>query len=363
MVLVVFSAGRAALPLNLALLGACSRRWPVVIGLGEDPHPANFVYLGTVVLAAWAAGYALRITEERSELARRARAHAGADQDRRRAARRRLPQRLRDRRAGRRRAARPARGQPDRADARRHRAARTADPHRAAPAPRVSCTSTHGAAPLAPQPGIADIADWCTSAQRPGLGVRPSVRGRSRPIGDGSRWRSTASSRRPSPTSASTPRADGATVTLRWAAARGAGRGPRPRATPGGGCCPARGSGCAPWASGSRPTAGTVEHRRGGRGFRVVATLPVEAPDESSSRVAWWWPTTRTWSAPAYAASWTASRVSRWSARRRTARRRSARSGAPARRVPDGHPDAGARRPGGDPAGAGRGPPRCGWSS
>ena len=41
---------------------------PGVIALGESPHPANFAYMAVVVGAAWAAGIAVRMSEERGAL-------------------------------------------------------------------------------------------------------------------------------------------------------------------------------------------------------------------------------------------------------------------------------------------------------
>ena len=69
LVLMVYSAGsRIPLPNTLAMLAIALLVLAVVIALGEDPHPANFIYMGVVVCAAWAAGSAVRMTEERGRL-------------------------------------------------------------------------------------------------------------------------------------------------------------------------------------------------------------------------------------------------------------------------------------------------------
>lgn len=68
LVLVVYATGRTPGWRGVALLAAVLAALAVVIGLGDDPRPTNFVYMGTVVLAAWAAGVGLRLAEERSGL-------------------------------------------------------------------------------------------------------------------------------------------------------------------------------------------------------------------------------------------------------------------------------------------------------
>ena len=67
-VLLAFTAGtrpvsRAWLPLTGLLLGMA-----MVIAVGDDPRPGNFVYLGVVLVASATAGYAVRVTRERGEL-------------------------------------------------------------------------------------------------------------------------------------------------------------------------------------------------------------------------------------------------------------------------------------------------------
>jgi signal transduction histidine kinase len=69
LVLVVFSVGSAAswrtagVGLGVAVVGMAG-----VIALGEEPRPGNFVYLATVIGAAWTAGFAVRQTRERARL-------------------------------------------------------------------------------------------------------------------------------------------------------------------------------------------------------------------------------------------------------------------------------------------------------
>ena len=138
--LVVFSAGRSGLRRGGALLAAALAGVALVIALGDDPHPANFVYMATVVAAAWAAGLVLQMAEERSELLAESRAQQERTRIAGRAARRGVAQRLRDRGAGRCRAARPAHRQRGGADTGRHRGARPPDLDRApATARRAAC--------------------------------------------------------------------------------------------------------------------------------------------------------------------------------------------------------------------------------
>jgi signal transduction histidine kinase len=69
LVLMVYAAGsRTMLPNTVVLLAVVLLALAAVIALGQDPRPANFVYMGVVVAAAWAAGTAVRMTEERGTL-------------------------------------------------------------------------------------------------------------------------------------------------------------------------------------------------------------------------------------------------------------------------------------------------------
>ncbi len=69
LVLMVYAVGaHTGVPTTFVLLGAILLGLAGVIALGDDPHPANFVYMAAVVLAAWVAGLVVRMTEERSRL-------------------------------------------------------------------------------------------------------------------------------------------------------------------------------------------------------------------------------------------------------------------------------------------------------
>jgi signal transduction histidine kinase len=69
LVLMLYAAGsRIPLQTSLVVLAFALLVLTMVIALGADPHPANFIYMGVVVSAAWAAGSAVRMTEERGRL-------------------------------------------------------------------------------------------------------------------------------------------------------------------------------------------------------------------------------------------------------------------------------------------------------
>ena len=69
LLLVVYAVGsRTTVPTTVALLVTTLVALVGVIALGESPHPANFAYVAVVVGAAWAAGIAVRISEERGAL-------------------------------------------------------------------------------------------------------------------------------------------------------------------------------------------------------------------------------------------------------------------------------------------------------
>src|SRR6478609_5122658 len=69
LVLMVYAVGsHTGVPTTFVLLGGTLLGLAGVIALGDDPHPANFVYMAAVVVAAWVAGLVVRMTEERSQL-------------------------------------------------------------------------------------------------------------------------------------------------------------------------------------------------------------------------------------------------------------------------------------------------------
>jgi signal transduction histidine kinase len=69
LVLMVYAVGaHTASPTTYVLLVAMLLVLAVVIAVGPDPHPANFVYMALVVAASWVAGAVVRMTEERSSL-------------------------------------------------------------------------------------------------------------------------------------------------------------------------------------------------------------------------------------------------------------------------------------------------------
>lgn len=69
LVLMVYSAGsRTAVPTTVMLFAVTLLVPAAVIVLGGQSRPTNFVYMAVVVSAAWAAGTAVRMTEERGSL-------------------------------------------------------------------------------------------------------------------------------------------------------------------------------------------------------------------------------------------------------------------------------------------------------
>ncbi len=69
LVLMMYAVGaHTAAPATYVLLATSLMVFAVVIVLGPDPHPANFVYMASVVAASWVAGLVVRMTEERSRL-------------------------------------------------------------------------------------------------------------------------------------------------------------------------------------------------------------------------------------------------------------------------------------------------------
>jgi signal transduction histidine kinase len=275
LVLVVFSAGREGWPRGALLLGAVLAGLVLVIALGEDPHLANFVYMATVVVAGWSAGLALRMAEERSELL----AERRAQQERAR-----IAGELHDVvshnvsaivvQAGAERRDQPV-------DSEVARALGVIEEHG-----RQTLTELRrllgvlhvvDEAPLAPQPGIADIATLVHASAATGLDVRLASEGEPRPVGQGV---SLAVYRVVQEALTNVRKHSGAheaTVTLRWAPTEvqvevlDHGH-PRRRLMPG------SGFGLRAMAERVTTYGGTVRAGAVPNGFRVLATLPLERP-------------------------------------------------------------------------------------
>jgi signal transduction histidine kinase len=274
LILVVFSVGRVGLPRSGVLLAAVLVGLAVVIGFGEDPHPANFVYMATVVAAAWAAGLALRMAEERSELL----AERSALRERAR-----IAGELHDVvshnvsamvvQAGAERRDQPEGSETARtlADIEEHGRQTLTELRRLL---GVLHVDPDGPA-LTPQPGIADIADLVHTASATGLGVRLATEGQPRPVGEGI---SLAVYRVVQEALTNVRKHSGAqeaTVTLRWA--------PREvqvevldRAEPRRRLLPGSGFGLRAMAERVTTYGGTVSAGAVPGGFRVLATLPLE---------------------------------------------------------------------------------------
>ena len=69
LVLMMYAVGaHTAPPATYVLLATSLLVLAAVIVLGPGPHPANFVYMASVVAGSWVAGLVVRMTEERSRL-------------------------------------------------------------------------------------------------------------------------------------------------------------------------------------------------------------------------------------------------------------------------------------------------------
>ena len=276
LVLVVFSSGRAGLPRGAALLVATLLGLALVIALGEAPHPANFVYMATVVAAAWSAGLALRMAEERSVVLAERR---GLQE------RARIAGELHDVvshnvsaivvQAGAERRDQPADSDTARtlADIEEHGRQTLSELRRLLGVLHIPSDS----APLTPQPGIADIADLVHASAATGLGVRLASEGQPRPVGEGVSLTVYRVVQEALTNVRKHSGAREATVTLRWTPAdvqvevldQGQ---PRRRLLPG------AGFGLRAMTERVTTYGGTVSAGAVPGGFRVRATLPLESP-------------------------------------------------------------------------------------
>lgn len=69
LVVLLYSVGSRCAPrVGLLALASALAASAAVVGLSGDARPGNFIYLGTVVLAAWSAGQGVRLAHERSAL-------------------------------------------------------------------------------------------------------------------------------------------------------------------------------------------------------------------------------------------------------------------------------------------------------
>jgi signal transduction histidine kinase len=258
------------------LLAAILAGLAVVIAIGEDPHPANFVYMATVVAAAWSAGLALRMAEERSTIL----AERRALQERAR-----IAGELHDVvshnvsaivvQAGAER-----RDQPPDSEAARTLAAIEAHGRQTLTELRRLLGVLHVAAdsaPLAPQPGIADIPDLVHAVTATGLGVRLASEGQPRPVGEGVSLTAYRVVQEALTNVRKHSGADEATVTLRWAPGEVQvevlDHGQRRRRL-----LPGSGFGLRAMTERVATYGGTVCAGAVPGGFRVLATLPLDGP-------------------------------------------------------------------------------------
>src|SRR6478752_3057331 len=184
LVLMVYAVGaHTASPTTYVLLVAVLLVLALVIGVGPDPHPANFVYMATVVVAAWVAGLVVRMTEERSQLLGERRALQE---------RARIAGELHDvvshnvsamviqAAAERRDQAAESPAAHTLADIERHGRQTLTELRRLLGVLRVD-----DGAPLSPQPGIGDLDQLVTASSRRDVQVELRVAGEPRPLGAG----------------------------------------------------------------------------------------------------------------------------------------------------------------------------------
>lgn len=274
-VLIVFADAKVGLPRSIVLLAFVLIGLAIVIALGEDPRPGNFVYMATVMAASWAAGFALWAAEERSELM----AERRALQERAR-----IAGELHDVvshnvsaivvQAGAER-----RDQPDGSEAAKtlasiegHGRQTLTELRRLLGILRVDRDSP---IPLAPQPGVDDLADLVDSTVEAGLRVHLASEGNPEPVPDGvslALYRVVQEALTNVRKHSSAADVD---VTLRWEAGsvqvevldHGHARG---RLVPG------AGFGLRAMAERVATYGGTVSAGAVPGGFRVLATLPLE---------------------------------------------------------------------------------------
>lgn len=276
LVLVTYAAGRTRSPRDLVLGLTTMLALGGVVALGTDPHPANFVYLATVVTAAWSAGKVVRVTEERGTLL----AEQRVMQERTR-----IAGELHDVvshhvaaivvEAGAERRDQPPESGAARTlgDIESHGRATLTELRHLLGVLRLDGDAP--VAPVTPQPGIADLPELVQSVSAGGVTVTVRAEGSPSPVGEGVSLavyrvvqESLTNVRKHSSSRA-------ATVTLRWLTDQvqvevldeGS---PRSRLLPG------SGFGLRAMAERVRVYGGTVTAGPSGRGFSVRATLPLE---------------------------------------------------------------------------------------
>ncbi len=280
LLLVLYSVGsRTTVPTTVVLMVTTLAVLAGVIALGEAPHPANFAYMAVVVGAAWAAGIAVRMSEERGALLAERRAMTE---------RTRIAGELHDvvshnvsaiviqAAAERRDQSEDSGAARALTDIEQHGRATLTELRRLLGVLRIDGAE----APRAPQPGIADIADLVGSTDAAGVRTELRVEGGPVPLGEGVSLAAYRVVQEALTNVRKHSAARTATVTVRWLPStvdlevHDPGPARHVRHVPGGGY------GLRGMEERVRTYGGTVEGAPEGGGFTVRARLPIGPPPE-----------------------------------------------------------------------------------
>ena len=276
LLLVVYAVGsRTTVPTTVVLLATTLAVLAAVIALGESPHPANFAYMAVVVGAAWAAGTAVRLSEERGALLAEHRAMTE---------RTRIAGELHDvvshnvsaivvqAAAERRDQSEDSPAAQALTDIEQHGRATLTELRRLLGVLRIDGADP----PRAPQPGIADLADLVSSAEASRVRTELRVEGRPVPLGEGVSLAAYRVVQEALTNVRKHSAARSATVTLRWLPSTlelevlDPGPARHVRHVPGGGF------GLRGMEERVRSYGGTVDSAPQDAGFRVLARLPID---------------------------------------------------------------------------------------
>lgn len=274
LLLLVYAVGsRTTVPTTVVLFASTLLMLAVVIALGESPHPANFAYMAVVVSAAWAAGTAVRMTEERGTLL----AEREAMNERTRIAGELHDVVSHNVSAIVVQAAAERRDQPEGSpaaqtltDIERHGRATLTELRRLLGVLRLDDTEP----PRAPQPGIDDVVELVSTTSATGVRTQLRLEGDPVPLGEGVSLAAYRVVQEALTNVRKHSAARDATVTIRWltSAVEVEVRDPGP--TRHARLVPGAGYGLRGMEERVRTCGGTVDAGPDGGGFRVRATLP-----------------------------------------------------------------------------------------
>jgi signal transduction histidine kinase len=278
LLLVVYAVGsRTTVPTTAVLLVTTLAVLATVIAVGEAPHPANFAYMAVVVGAAWAAGIAVSMSEERGALLAERRAMTE---------RARIAGELHDvvshsvsaivvqAAAERRDQSEDSPVAQTLTDIEQHGRATLTELRRLLGVLRIDGAEP----PRAPQPGITDIVDLVGAADATRVQTELRVEGRPVPLGEGVSLAAYRVVQEALTNVRKHSAASTATVTVRWLPSmvdlevHDPGPARHVRHVPGGGF------GLRGMEERVRTYGGTVQADPVGAGFRVRARLPIDAP-------------------------------------------------------------------------------------